>query len=162
MSDAAVSDRFRAALLALLDETFEQVHGIYLDRGTSLFETLSAIPAKTASETVPGRCASIAAHVEHMRFYLDVLEEYMLGRNPGKVDWQAIWNTVEAVNPEEWQASQERLRAAYRRVRTQIENIADWSGENTINGALGIVVHTAYHLGEIRRALCAVEAQPPG
>ncbi len=33
----------------------------------------------------------------------------------------------------------------------------DWGGETAIGGALAIVVHTAYHLGEIRQALCIVK-----
>jgi hypothetical protein len=31
-----------------------------------------------------------------------------------------------------------------------------WEGENDVAGALAVVVHTAYHLGEIRQALCTV------
>ena len=37
------SDHFNRALLLLLDETFESVHGLYLDKGTSLFETLAGV-----------------------------------------------------------------------------------------------------------------------
>jgi hypothetical protein len=33
----------------------------------------------------------------------------------------------------------------------------DWDSENAIGGALAIVVHTAYHLGEIRQALCTLK-----
>ena len=37
-------------LFKALDETFDQVHGIYLDRGTSLFETLETISAEEARQ----------------------------------------------------------------------------------------------------------------
>ena len=37
------SEQFAKALLALLDETFDNVRGYYLDRGTSLFETLAKV-----------------------------------------------------------------------------------------------------------------------
>ena len=33
-------ERLTFTLFGLLTETFEQVHGIFLDKGTSLFETL--------------------------------------------------------------------------------------------------------------------------
>jgi hypothetical protein len=35
-------ERFTEVLFHALDETFEQVYGIYLDRGASLFETLTS------------------------------------------------------------------------------------------------------------------------
>ena len=59
-----------AQLLEALDETFEQVHGIYLDKGTSLFETLATITAEQASQPVGGRCATLAAQVAHVDLYL--------------------------------------------------------------------------------------------
>ena len=69
-------------LFELFEETFEQVHGIYLDGGTSLFETLATISAEEASLPVSATCATLAAQVEHVRFYLDVLETYLLNSEP--------------------------------------------------------------------------------
>ena len=140
-----------------LKETFESVHGVYLDKGTSLFETLATISAAEASIPVGGKCATIAAQVEHTRFYLDVLEQYMLGNNPGKVDWANIWNTVSAVDDAEWAAIQERLRTSYERVTNSINGIETWSDEDEIGGPIAIIAHTAYHLGEIRQALCTIK-----
>jgi len=57
-------EHFTQALLFLLEETFDTVHGIYLDKGTSLFETLATISAKEASIPVGGRCATLAAQVK--------------------------------------------------------------------------------------------------
>ena len=148
-------DRFTTELYAVLEETFERVQGIYLDRGTSLFETLATISAAEASRPVSASCASIAAQVEHVRFYLEVLERYLRGEAVGTVDWQASWRLT-TVTPEEWAALQARLRDAYDSVSAVIRRIETWEGENDIGGALAGVVHTAYHLGEIRSALCTV------
>lgn len=74
MSTKMQTDHFTQALVLLLDETFDQVHGIYLDKGTSLFETLATISAEEASIPVGGKCATLAAQVKHIAFYLDVLE----------------------------------------------------------------------------------------
>ena len=148
-------ERFTEELDALLGETFEQVRGIYLDRGTSLFETLATIDAEEASRPVSATCASIAAQVEHVRFYLEVLERYLRGEAVGKVDWQASWQLTR-VTPDEWEALKGRLRDAYASVTAVIKSFETWDGENDIGGALAIVVHTAYHLGEIRQALCTV------
>jgi len=75
MSTEIRSDNFAKALFALLDETFDNVHGFYLDKGTSLFETLATISSDEASIPVGGRCATLAAQVKHIAFYLDVLEK---------------------------------------------------------------------------------------
>lgn len=151
-------DQFTRTLFALLDETFEQVHGIYLDKGTSFFETLATISAAEASRPVGDRCATLAAQVEHVRFYLDVLEKYMLSQDVGRPDWGEVWRTVGAVTAEEWAASQQRLRSTYQRVRATMQGLENWDGENEVGGALAMVVHTAYHLGEIRQALCVLKA----
>lgn len=156
MTDTVVRDRFKDALFATLSETFEQVLGIYLDRGTSLFETLDTISAEEASIPVGGRCATLAAQVAHVRFYLDVMSDYAQGKPAGPIDWQEIWRTVGAVTPEAWDTLKAELRATYQRVRAQLEAIETWDGENEINGAFGAIVHTAYHLGEIRQALCTI------
>ena len=155
MGRQIVVERFTEELDALLGETFEQVRGIYLDRGTSLFETLATIDAEEASRPVSATCASIAAQVEHVRFYLEVLERYLRGETVGKVDWQASWQLTR-VTPDEWEARKGRLRDAYESVTAVIKGFETWEGETDIGGALAIVVHTAYHLGEIRQALCTV------
>lgn len=149
MATPIPTESFTAPLLALLEETFEKVQGIFLDGGTSLFETIEGLSAEDASRAVaPGR-ATIAAQVDHVRFYLDVLERYMRGEVVGEIDWKEIWSRTGRVSPEEWQAIRDRLRASHGRV-TALMRSCDWSGPNEIGGALAMVVHTAYHLGQIR------------
>jgi hypothetical protein len=147
----------RRELLDIFDETFRRTHGIYLDGGTSLFETLASVSAEEASRPVSATCATIAAQVEHVRFYLEVLEGYLLGRPVGKVDWGEIWHTVGGVTNGEWDASRERLKKTHQRLVRLIEGFEGWKGENDISGSLAVLVHTAYHLGEIRQALCVVK-----
>jgi uncharacterized damage-inducible protein DinB len=151
----------RNTLFDFFTETFESVNGIYLDRGTSLFETLDTISADVASRPVSANCATIAAQVEHIRYYLDVLEIYMTGGKPENVDWKHIWNTVSSVTPQEWDDSKARLRETYQRVTATLKSIADdtWNDDAPMPDALAIIVHTAYHLGEIRQALCTLGPQ---
>lgn len=148
------SEHFTKALLTLLDETFDNVHGAYLDKNTSLFETLSGITAAEASIPVGGKCATLAAQVKHVAFYLDVVEKSVRDPSFPRVDWGEIWRTVSTVTPEEWQSIQGELRAAYERIQTLILSVPDWPGEREVGGAIAMIAHTAYHLGEIRQALC--------
>jgi hypothetical protein len=144
-------------LFDVLDEAFVTHHGIFLDEGTSLFETLETITAEEASIPVGGKCATLAAQVAHVNFYLEVIEDYMLKRDRGKVDWGDIWRRVSKVSPEEWKAYQDQLKETYQRVISMLQHIEDWNDERPIGGGLAIAVHTAYHLGEIRQAMCVVK-----
>lgn len=154
MSTTIQTRFFTGELFDLFDETFSQVQGMYLDKGTSLFETLATISAEEASTPIGGRCATLAAQVEHVRFYLDVLKRALLGQEVGKVNWNTIWRTVDSVTEEEWTASQQRLRDTHDRVRSEMQSLENWDDDEAIAASLSIVVHTAYHLGEIRQALC--------
>jgi hypothetical protein len=150
--------RFKKALLACLDETFSSVRGIYLDKGTTLYETLDAISAQEASRAISPKSATIAAQVEHIRFYLDVLDDYMRTGVDKTNNWREIWETISAVTPDEWEDMKRRLRASHERAMTTINSFEKWDGKYDIAGALSILVHTAYHLGGIRQALGAITA----
>ncbi|MGH2532164.1 MAG: hypothetical protein ACRDJW_07620 [Thermomicrobiales bacterium] len=156
MTPPTILDRFTSDLYSLLDETFRNVHGQYLDKQTSLFETLATISAEEASRPVGGRCATLAAQVNHVRFYIDVMERYMRGEEVGEVDWDASWQ-IAAVDDVEWESLKRRLDAAYESVLATMHGFTTWDGEEQILDAMAILVHTAYHLGEIRQALCTIK-----
>jgi len=149
-------DDFLNSLFAILDETFENHHGIFLDKNTSLLQTLETVSAEEASIPVGGKCTSMAAQVEHVNFYLEVLERYIFQNDTSRVDWGEIWRRVEKVTPEEWEASKVKLESTYRRIGKALHENGTWN-EDVISGAMAIVVHTAYHLGEIRQALCTLK-----
>ena len=144
-------------LFDVLDETFVKHHGIFLDKGTSLFETLETITAEEASIPVGGKCATLAAQVAHVNFYLEVLEDYIVDKERDNVDWNEIWRRVNKVSTEEWKAYQDQLKETYQRIISMLQNREDWNDERPIGGALAIAIHTAYHLGEIRQAMCIVK-----
>ena len=157
MSTQIQTDHFTKALYALLDETFDNVQGYYLDEGTSMFETLATISAEEASVPVGGKCATLAAQVKHVAFYLDVLEKAIRTQQFERQDWDKIWRETSGVTPEEWDALKASLRESYDRIKALINDTTEWSSERQIGGAIGTIVHTAYHLGEIRQALCSVK-----
>lgn len=158
MEPTMQAEHFAAALNGLLDETFDNVHGYFLDRGTSLFETLATITAAEASIPVGGKCATLAAQVKHITFYLDVLEQAVRTQQFERQDWGKIWRETSAVTPEEWEALKRGLRTSYDRIKALVADTPAWSSEQHIGGAIAVIVHTAYHLGEIRQALCVIQA----
>ena len=152
-------DRIKPVLLKLLEETFSQVQGMYIDKGTTLFETLDGVTAAEASRSASPKTATIAAQVEHVRFYLDVLDEIMRTRNFEKrYNWQEIWDTVREVTPEQWEDIKRRLHDSHISVLATIDSFDKWDGPYDVGGVMSIIAHTAYHLGGIRQALAAIRA----
>lgn len=153
----AIEQDYVNSLMAYMEETFEpKHHGIFLDRGTSLFETLETVSSEEASVPVGGKCASLAAQVAHVTFYIESFERYALYNDNSPRDWGYIWRTVEKVTPAEWEDLKSKLRDAYLRMDKLFRENKVWN-EDTMVGSLSIVVHTAYHLGEIRQALCTLK-----
>ena len=150
ISEVAIGFRF------LLTETFESVQGAYLDKGASLFETLAQISAAAASQPM-GNCATIAAHVAHTTYYLTVLEDRMFRRDLSYVDWDQIWNEVSSIDQDEWKRMIADLKATYERIMSHLDNAAEWEGSHELSCLLGIIAHSAYHLGEIRQMMCHLE-----
>jgi hypothetical protein len=150
------SEHFNKALLMLMTETFENVSGYYLDIGTSLFESLARITAEEASIPVGGKCATLAAQVKHVAFYLDVVEKSAKDPEYPRVDWTEIWNNVNVVNDSEWQAIKDELCRSYANIQELVKTTPSWPSEREIGGAMALIAHSAYHLGEIRQALCTI------
>jgi hypothetical protein len=158
MSAQIPLENVRKPLLEVLDETFSKVHGIYLDKGTTLYDTLDGVSAAEASSAASTNSATIAAQVEHLRFYLDVLNDFMKTNEIKKTNWREIWDTVHTVTPDEWEKMKKRLRESHANVLNTIKAFDKWDGEYDFAGAMSIVVHTAYHLGGIRQALGVIRA----
>ncbi len=152
-------ERLKPTLLQFIDETFSQVQGMYLDKGTTLYETLESVTAEEASRSASPKTATIAAQVEHVRFYLDVLNEIISTQNfEKKYNWREIWETVREVTPEQWEDLKRRLHESHGRVMATINSFQTWDGPYDIGGVISIVAHTAYHLGGIRQALGVIRS----
>ena len=154
---------FTTNFFTLFKETFEgpppQTASCYLDQNAGLFQTLEKVSAETASRSFSQGAPTIAAHCEHVRFYIATLRELMHGP-AGKIDWKQSW-LVQTVNSSEWETLKEELRRAYRTVREELSSVESWS-DIPVGHGMAILVHTAYHLGSIRQLVRALDEQRPG
>lgn len=134
----------------LLRETFEGSPegkpSAFLDRGVGIFNTLSNVNAEGASKDANG--TTIAAQTEHAKFYLDRICEFINGRTEN-VNWEDSW-LIETVNETEWDALRDSVRNAYENTLRCIAAVDDWN-ELRVGMAMGMIAHTAYHLGAIRQ-----------
>ena len=115
-----------------------------------LLASLDQLSAAAASATHGGG-ASIAAHVDHLRYGLSLLNRWANGVPPPwpDMDWTASWRKT-VVSDAEWRALRDELRReasrweeALRASREVNEAEAGWMS--------GSVAHLAYHLGAIRQ-----------
>ncbi|MFL6374318.1 MAG: hypothetical protein ACJ73D_06605 [Pyrinomonadaceae bacterium] len=147
---------FIEATAYLLRETFEGSPegqpSAYLDRGVGLFVTLEELSAEQASKDFGG--TTVAAQTEHAKFYLDRLCEFINGRTD-TVNWDDSW-LIEDVDNQEWNALQTAVRKAYMNSLQCLASPRDWS-QVQVGMAMGLVAHTAYHLGAIRQIAKAIK-----
>jgi hypothetical protein len=116
-----------------------------------LLRSLDRLSAAAASSTPPSGGASIAAHVDHVRYGIELMNRWHGGEpNPwATADWTASWRRT-MVTADEWAALRERLRDEVRRWREALATPRELSGVE-LNGVISSVAHLAYHLGAIRQ-----------
>jgi hypothetical protein len=121
-----------------------------LNRGDGgLLASLERLPAAAASATHGG--PSIAAHVDHLRYGLSLLNRWATGVPPPwpDMDWTASWRK-NVVSDTEWRALRDELG----------REVDAWAGalgtprevsEVEAGWLAGSVAHLAYHMGAIRQ-----------
>ena len=155
-----VQTQFMADMLELLKETFEgpapSGPSAFLNKGTGLFQTLENVSAETVSAQATPDGSTIAAHTEHVRFYVMVHYKLMLG-STDNIDWDESWR-ITVVEAAEWDDLKRELRRAYETVVAHLRSLDKWSEDET-GLTMAIVAHSAYHLGAIRQLMLAVKKQ---
>ena len=152
----AVEKAFVGAVAFVLRETFEGPPvgrlSSYLDKNAGFFESIVSVSDEQASQQYYG--TTIAAQTEHAKFFLDLLCEYIDGRTE-RANWEASW-LIETVNETEWAGLRNSVKESYENTLRCLASIDDWN-EIRASLAMGIVAHTAYHLGSIRQILKSVQ-----
>jgi hypothetical protein len=145
-----MAEHFVESVAFVLRETFEGSPpgegSVYLDQGVGVAPTLATVSAEQASEDLGG--TTIAAQTEHAKFYLDRLCEFINGRTEG-VNWEDSW-LIETVNEAEWDALRQVFENSYKDTLICLAKVESWDEDKTVM-AVGMVAHTAYHLGAIRQ-----------
>ena len=143
-----------STLTTLLGELLDGPPGreAYMLNGgdVGLLRSLDKVSARDASAMPPGGAASIAAHVDHLRYGLSLMNRWAGGDNPfDTADWSASWRKT-AVSDAEWQQLKSDLATEARRWLDALRAPRD-VGRIELNGIVGSIAHLAYHLGAIRQ-----------
>ncbi len=116
-------------------------------REGGVYGTLADLTAEEASREVAG--TTIAAHAEHLRWAIDLVNAYFEGETP-PASWAESWS-VTVVDEPAWEALKARVRRAGDRLLAAIPAKHSWREEFAANGALASYGHAAYHLGAMRQ-----------
>jgi hypothetical protein len=145
--------QFRDSLGRLLRELFEGPApdaAFMLNRGDpGLLASLDRLSSAAASARPNGR-ASVAAHVDHLRYGLSLLNRWARGEDPwADANYAASWERLD-VTDRQWRELRDALATEARDWRTAIDQRRVWDN-TSLTEAMASAIHLAYHLGAIRQ-----------
>jgi len=134
-----------------------------LNRGDpGLLASLDKLSAAEASASSGSGGASIAAHVDHLRYGLGLILRWRAGENPfPEADWAASWRRTR-VSEAEWRALRTDLAETVHRW-LEVVDVPTRLDQLELTGTIAGVVHLAYHLGAMRQMDRSIRGPPdPG
>jgi uncharacterized damage-inducible protein DinB len=139
-----------STLLAELVHGTAPTGGYMLNKGdVGLLRALDRLSAEQASRIVSGG-SSIAAHVDHVTYYLRLMNRWAMGENPWKsADWAASWRRP-TVTTETWDTLRHELANQAQTWIAVLKEPREVT-EAEFAGMVSSIAHTAYHLGAIRQ-----------
>ena len=116
-----------------------------------LLRSLDRLSAEAASRLPAPGSASIAAHVDHLCYGLDLMNRWSDGEaDPWTgADWTASWRRT-SVTDGEWAALRQRLRDTAERWHTALQRPRPMSAAE-LHGVIASIAHLTYHLGAMRQ-----------
>jgi hypothetical protein len=116
-----------------------------------LLASLGRVSAESASRPSPSGGASVAAHVDHLCYALELLNRWGAGEpNPwAEADWGESWRRG-TVAEEAWEALRGRLAREAERALEVLATPRELA-EVERTGLIAHAAHLAYHMGAIRQ-----------
>lgn len=113
---------------------------------SGLLKVLDGLSAASASTASHGG-GTIAAHADHLRNGLSLMNRWAAGENPfADANWAASWERM-TVSEAELRAG---LRSEVERWYAALQEPREVAGIE-VDGVIGSIVHLAYHLGAMRQ-----------
>lgn len=145
--------QLRHSLTRLWNELVEGIEreAFVLNSGDAgLLRSLDALAAADASRSVDGG-ATIAAHAQHVRYGLSLMNRWALEGGDPFMDakWELAWK-ISKVGDAEWAEIRKGLGDEARRWRTVLDTPRE-TADVELTGMIASLVHIAYHLGAIRQ-----------
>lgn len=128
---------------------------------TAVLGTIEPLTADEAFARPVTGGKTVAAHVEHLRFTLDLTVRRFKGENP-PADWKSSFITPPP-SAEAWAELRRELRRAYGEVLSILQESRALKPNDLppihLVGLAALTAHNAYHLGAIRQIVNVVRAK---
>lgn len=137
-------------LFSELVDGASQTEAYMLNRGDpGLLRSLDKLSATAASAITPTG-STIAAHIDHLRYGLSLMNRWAAGENPfDDADWTASWRRTR-VTAAQWKQLRDEFAAEAHRWLETLKSSRDLD-QSELNSVAGSIVHLAYHVGAIRQ-----------
>jgi hypothetical protein len=151
MNTSELAETLTTLFAELVDGAPQQGTYILNPGDAGLLGSLDRLSAEAASASSEGG-ATIAAHAEHLRYGLSLMNRWAGGEaNPfASADWTAAWNTT-SVTDDEWSRLRVDLRDEAHRWLQALGTPREVQHRIELNGVVSSIAHLAYHLGAIRQ-----------
>jgi len=127
---------------------------------SGLFGALRPLSPAQASAKPKGASHSVAEHVAHLKFSLDVNLRYAQGEEPGKLDWESSWHVPNPLTSDVWQRLLRSLHDSWQALLSWAQSKEEFDNFFSVCGFTASVAHSAYHLGAIRQLAAIARASP--
>jgi hypothetical protein len=145
-----VCKAFSNVLDELIDGAAADAGWVLNPGDAGIFGSLEKLSAEHASAVPPGGGASVAAHVDHLRYGLHLLNRWSQGEDPFKdADYSASWRRI-TVSKDEWTSRREQLRREAYAWRAALQH-PPGATDIDLTIIVASIAHFAYHLGAIRQ-----------
>jgi hypothetical protein len=137
-------------LFAELVDGAPEAEAFMLNRGDAgLLRSLDKLSATAASATTQ-LGSSIAAHVDHLRYGLSLMNRWSAGENPfDDADWSTSWRKTR-VSAAQWRQLRDELATEAHRWLESLRKPREIE-QSELNSVVGSIAHLAYHVGAIRQ-----------
>ena len=121
--------------------------------GSGFLGTVEKLTAREAS-TVPFQGGdTIAAHCNHVAYYLSLANRSFQGDNAfAEADWKGSWE-IQSVNGTGWKHLLEQLAVELDRALGILSRGVDLSRPELLKGTMALLAHGAWHLGAARQII---------
>jgi len=150
MNDSTIAKTLDTLFRELIDGVPRDPSYMLNTGDAGLIASLAKISAADASRIHAGG-ASIAAHVDHLRYGIALMNQWGAGvKNPwASADWTASWRKT-SVTEESWTQLRNEFRDETHRWLERMASARELD-ETQLTYMIASIAHLAYHLGAIRQ-----------
>jgi hypothetical protein len=150
MAESSVHDALSTVLDELLAGAAEDSGWLLNPKDPGLLRSLANLTAADASAIPAGGHSSIAAHVDHLRYGLSLLNRWSQEEDPfANADYSASWKRT-TVSESQWSSLRNDLESEARKWQSGVRPPRELT-DDQLKGHLAAAAHLAYHLGAIRQ-----------